>query len=398
VFNFRMQYFSSAFIILLFSVIGVSNTHAQNTGGSSNDSTKYPIKDRIGDPFTYKSDNPFNLSDTAYLKRDIQYDPKTKQYYIVEKIGNSYYRTPTYMTFDEMMRFQAKKSEAEYFRKRANTLTLLNRKVQRPKLRAYDRLFDRIFGVGPNGLKVDIRPQGNVDILAGYQGQNIKNPTLPESARKNGGFDFDMNSNINVIANIGDKLKLPINYNTLANFDFENQLKLDYKGMDDEIIKSIEAGNVSYTSKGSLIPSAQSLFGVKAQLQFGKLFVTGVLANQKAQRQSLALQGGAATTTFNKKLDDYEENRHFLLGDYFQKNYNKAMSRLPVVTTQVQIMRMEVWITNRTGATTETRDVVGFMDLGEGTPFNTTAINGTSPGALPGNGANDLYAKTHQDS
>ncbi len=127
-----------------------------------------------------------------------------------------------------------------------------------------------------------------------------------------------MNSNINVIANIGDKLKLPINYNTLANFDFENQLKLDYKGMDDEIIKSIEAGNVSYTSKGTLIPSAQSLFGIKTQLQFGKLFVTGVLANQKAQRQSLALQGGAATSTFNKRLDDYEENRHFLLGDYFQ--------------------------------------------------------------------------------
>lgn len=188
------------------------------------------------------------------------------------------------------MRFKARQAESDYFKKRANTLSILNRKVERPKLFTYDKLFDRIFGVGPNGLKVDIRPQGNVDILAGYQGQNIKNPTLPESARKNGGFDFDMNSNINVIANIGDKLKLPINYNTLANFDFENQLKLDYKGMDDEIIKSIEAGNVSYNSKGTLIPSAQSLFGIKTSLQFGKLFLTGVLANQKAQRQSLALQ------------------------------------------------------------------------------------------------------------
>ena len=120
----------------------------------------------------------------------------------------------------------------------------------------------------------------------------------------------------------------------LANFDFENQLKLDYKGMDDEIIKSIEAGNVSFTSKGTLIPSAQSLFGVKAQLQFGKLFLTGVIANQKAQRQSLALQGGAATTNFNKKLDDYEENRHFLLGNYFRVNYNKAMQNLPKAPAQ----------------------------------------------------------------
>jgi len=386
------HYSASLLYILIFSAFGATHLYAQDTAGRKiNDTTRYPVTDRVGDPFTYNSNNPFNFSDTGYIKRDIEYDPKTKQYYVIEKIGTSYYRTPTYLTLDEMMRFKARQAESDYFRKRANTLSILNRKVDRPKLFTYDKLFDRIFGVGPNGLKVDIRPQGNVDIMAGYQGQNIKNPTLPESARKNGGFDFNMNSNINVIANIGDKLKLPINYNTLANFDFENQLKLDYKGMDDEIIKSVEAGNVSYNSKGTLIPSAQSLFGIKTQLQFGKLFVTGVLANQKAQRQSLALQGGAATTRFDKKLDDYEENRHFLLGDYFRANYNKSMRNLPVVSTQVQILRLEVWVTNRTGATTETRDVVGFMDLGEGAPYN-TSIQGIGAGNLPSNGANNLYS------
>jgi len=368
-----------------------ASLYAQSTNiPGPTDTIRYPIKDRIGDPITYSDRNPFNISDTGFLKRDIQYDPKTKQYYIVEKIGNSYYRTPTYLTYDEMMKLQARQAEIDYFRKRANTLSALNRKVVRPKMKVYDKLFDRIFGIGPGGLKVDIRPQGNVDIMAGYQGQNIKNPTLPERARKNGGFDFDMNANVNVVANIGDKLKLPINYNTLANFDFENQLKLDYKGMDDEIIKSLEAGNVSYTSKGTLIPSAQSLFGVKTQLQFGKLFFTGVLANQKSQRQSLALQGGATTQRFEKRLDDYEENRHFYLGQYFYDNYNNAMKNLPVVNSQVQILRMEVWVTNRTGTTTETRDVVGLMDLGETAPYNRNlAIQ--VPGQLPRNDANKLY-------
>src|SRR5207253_4336504 len=156
------------------------------------------------------------------------------------------------------------------------------------------------------------------------------------------------------------KLKLPISYNTLANFDFENQLKLDYTGGDDEIIKRIEAGNVSFASKGSLIAGAQSLFGIKTQLQFGKLFVTGVLANQRAQRQSLGLQGGTATQSFQLKADEYEENRHFLLSQYFNVNYNKTMAKLPVVSSSVQILRMEVWVTNRTGATTETRDIVGL--------------------------------------
>ena len=393
----RNQYFRQTIFVLVLSTMCVASGLAQSAGG---DTTRYPIQDRPGDPFTYRSNNPFNFSDTSYIKRDVEYDPATKQYIVIEKIGSSYYRTNTYLTFDEMMRFKAQQQEAEYFRKRANTLSILNRKVTRPKLKTYDKLFDRIFGVGPNGLKVDIRPQGNVDIEAGYQGQRIDNPTLPESARKNGGFDFNMNSNINVVANIGDKLKLPINYNTLANFDFENQLKLDYKGMDDEILKSIEAGNVSYTSKGTLIPSAQSLFGIKASLQFGKLFVTGVLANQKAQRQSLALQGGAATTTFNKTLDDYDENRHFLMGDYFRQNYNKAMKNIPVVNSQVQIMRMEVWVTNRTGATTDTRDIVAFMDLGETSPYNpnngSAAPNGVA--ALPYNDANNLYKKLLQQS
>ena len=365
--------------------------YAQDSTKKSTDTIRYPIQDRLGDPFNYSNRNPFNIGDTSLIKRDIQYDPLTKKYYIVEKIGSTYFRTPTYMTFDEMMRYKSQQSQNEYFRKRANTLSILNRKAVKPKLRTYDKLFDRIFGIGPGGLKVDIRPQGNVDILAGYQGQNIKNPTLPESARKNGGFDFDMNANVNVIANIGDKLKLPINYNTLANFDFENQLKLDYKGMDDEIIKSIEAGNISFTSKGTLIPSAQSLFGLKTSLQFGKLFVTGVMANQKSQRQSLALAGGAATQRFEKRLDDYEENRHFLLGQYFHDHYNEAMRNLPVVNSQVQILRMEVWVTNRTGATTETRDVVGFMDLGEGKPYNRN-IQGSGAVTLPGNGANNLYS------
>jgi cell surface protein SprA len=110
--------------------------------------------------------------------------------------------------------------------------------------------------------------------MAGYQGQNVNNPTLPERARKNGGFDFDMNLNLNVNASIGDKLKFPINYNTLSNLGFDNQLKLDYKGMDDEIIKSLEAGNISFQSRSTLIPSAQNLFGAKAQMQFGKIFIT----------------------------------------------------------------------------------------------------------------------------
>lgn len=354
------------------------------------DTTRYPISDRRGDPLSNTSRNPFDLRDTSLIKRDIEYDPKTKQYYIIEKIGNSYYRVPTSMSFEEFWRIRSQQAESDYFKRRAEALSKLNLKSPRPHTRVYDRLFDRIFGTSGNGLKVDIKPSGEVNVMAGYQGQNIKNPTLPERARKNGGFDFDMNAKLNVNANIGDKLKFPINYNTLSNLGFDNQLKLDYKGMDDEILKSLEAGNISFQSRSTLIPSAQNLFGVKTQLQFGKLFVTAALANQKSTRQTVKLQGGAGIQNFSKKLHDYEENRHFLLAQYFRNNYNKTMANLPVVNSQVVVQRVEVWVTNRTGATTDARDIVGLMDLGEPRPYNPN-IPSLTNSPLPQNGANDLY-------
>ena len=350
------------------------------------DSLRYPISDRRGDRYSENRRNPFDLRDTGYVTQKVEYDPVTKQYFITEKIGDTYYRKPTYLTFEEFMALKGREMELENFRKRANANFALNRKMVRPKLRMYDDLFNRVFGNG----KIDIQPNGNVDILAGYQGQNVQNPTLPERARKYGTFDFDMNAQFNMNANIGDKMKLPINFNTLANFDFENQLKLDYKGGKDEIIKSIEAGNMSFATKGRLIQGAQALFGLKTQLQFGKLTVTGVLANQKSQRQSQNFQGGASVLQFNRKLDDYEENRHFLLAQYFREEYNNNMANLPFVQSQVQIMRLEVWLTNRTGQTIDSRDVVGLMDLGERDPYN-TSIPQFPGNSLPDNGANGLY-------
>ncbi len=346
------------------------------------DSLPYPIQDRRGD-FISTDKRTFDLNQPSNIKDSIAYDPETKRYYVYEKIGSKYYRTPSWYTFEEFMALQSKKDEREYFQKRANTLSLLNRRLIKPKLSIYDNLFNRLFGNG----KIEIQPQGNVDITAGYQGQNIKNPTLPERARKNGGFEFDMAAQLNVNANIGNKLRFPISYNTLANLDFTNQLKLDYTGNDDEIIKRIEAGNVSFASRSTLIPGAQSLFGLKTQLQFGKLFITALIANQKSQRQSVNLQGGAAAQRFEIKADEYEENRHFLVGQYFKNNYNKAMSTLPAVVTQVQILRMEVWVTNKNGTTTDAREIVGLMDLGEANPFHPFPVYSS----LPSNGTNSEY-------
>ena len=368
---------------MVFSFITINSTSAQDSATQhTNDTLPYPIHDRRGDFFSNER-STFDLHHPSNITDSIAYDPATKTYIVYEKIGSRFYRTPTSYTSEEFMKMEGQKAETDYFKKRANTLNILNRGRVIPKLSIYDNLFNRLFGNG----KVEIQPQGNVDITAGYQGQNIKNPTLPERARKNGGFDFNMATQLNVNANIGNKLKFPISYNTLANFDFTNQLKLDYTGTEDEILKRFEAGNVSFPSRSTLIPGAQSLFGLKTSLQFGKLFVTAVLANQKSQRQSVNLQGGSAAQQFEFKADDYEENRHFLLGQYFKDNYNKVMSNLPAITTPVQILRMEVWVTNKNGATTDAREIVGLMDLGESKPFHPFIVTGN----LPANNTNSEY-------
>ena len=356
---------------------------------------RFPIYDRRGDPYSFESGNPFDLRKPQAIQDSVSYDAATKRYYVYEKIGRSWFRKPGYLTFEEMTAYKQRKDEADYFQRRLNTTLNLNRRINDPKLRVREGYFNRLFS--NTGIpKVEIRPQGDVTLTAGYMGQNIKNPTLPERSRRNGGFDFDMQANFGLNAKIGDKLNFPVTYNTLANFQFENQLKLDYTGGNDQIIKRIEAGNISFPAKGTLMPGASTLFGLKTELQFGKLFVTTVLANQNSSRQQMQMQGGAGLQQFQVKADEYEENRHFLLAQYFREKFNLNMQKIPAVTTPVQILRMEVWVTNRTGSTTENRNVVALMDLGEYLPNNPNIIS-LATTDLPNNGSNNLYQRLISD-
>lgn len=339
----------------------------------------YPIYDRVTDFLTTPNENSFDLHDPSNINQDIQYDPQSQQYIINETIGNDFYRDPTYMSFEDFLNYQYKTQEEQYWQQRSSAAEILSQKSIIPNVDVNSRLFDRIFG----GTKVDIRPQGNIDLTFGGNYQNILNPTLTKRQRKQGGFNFDMNIQMNVLAKIGDKLKMNVNYNTQSNFSFENQVKLEYTGYQDEVIKKIEAGNISLPLKGSLITGSQSLFGLKTQLQFGRLTVTTAISQQQSQTQSLTVQGGAQQQTFRITCDQYDENRDYYLAQYFRDNYNKALSTIPIVNSQVNITKIEVWVTNKTGATTNVRDIVAFQDLGEVTPYSPNVHNTNPSNVLP---------------
>jgi cell surface protein SprA len=346
---------------------------------------KFRIYDHSGEPLSDHNPSSIDLKDPPNIKKTVEYDPEERRYNFNEKLGDEFLRNPTYLTYDEYVKYKGEQDEMAYWQRRIDALSLFNKKPELPQMYK-EGLFDRIFG----NNSINVKPQGNVDVTFGGNWQNIKNPILVQRAQKYGIFDFDMQMNINLLATVGDKLKLNINNNTKATFDYQNTQKLEYTGKEDEIIKKIEAGNISFPLKSNLISGVQSLFGIKTQLQFGKLWVTGVLSQQKSQRKSLTVQGGAQTQQFAIKADNYEENRDFLLAQYFHDNYNNALKDFPLINSQVTINRIEVWVTNRTGAVTGVRDVLCFMDLGEKNPYLKT-LSDPNGSVLPDNRSNQLY-------
>jgi len=355
---------------------------------SADSALHYPIQDRRGDYYTDEPRPSIDLNDPRNVRQTIEYDPANGQFRISERIGNQFYRTPSSMGFDEFLRLEQDKQVQEYFEKRSRILDLAERKSEQPDLYSGPELFNRMFG----GTKIEIKPQGSVEMTMAVNSQKIENPVLIQSQRKQTNFDFDMNIQMNVTGQIGDKMKMGVNFNTKSTFDFENQLKLAYEGKEDNIIKSIEAGNVSLPLRGTLIRGSQSLFGLKTQLQFGRLTITNILSQQKSQAQNLRIEGGAQTRKFELKADEYEENKHFFLTQYFRDTYEKNLSRLPVIISQVIINRSEVWITNKTRQTENVREMVALMDLGEKDKvYNPTWVD---PGgsSLPSNKSNTLYS------
>ncbi len=368
-----------------------------------------PIEDRDNNAIMDDSPtNPFDLDDPPIIETDVTYDPETGYYIITETIGDNYYRPPTYMTFEEYMEWSAQNEQNSYLQQLSNNLSLSGSATKDPiekyKEEIRNKLIDRLFGSN----EVDIRPQGNIDLTFGVDYQNVENPVLTERQRRQGGFDFDMAIQMNVIGKIGDKLNLGTNYNTQATFDFDNQMKLEYAGDEDEIIQKIEAGNVSLPLRSSLIQGSQSLFGIKTDLQFGRLSVSAIASQKKSRRENVQIQGGTQLQEFEIAADQYDENRHFFISHYNRDDYERTLENLPQINTLFKITKMEVWVTNTRNATEDVRDIVGFMDLGEPNIQKVGANVGSNPNlappsvpvhpvlgstsvGLPANDANPLY-------
>jgi cell surface protein SprA len=318
-------------------VILCSNSFAQK----KEDGLKFPIQPKY-DP-TQTNQNRFDLGDPSSVQQTIVYDTKTKKYIFKESMGENgslNYRNPSMMTLKEYIDYERKKSISQNWKERIDEQTESGQAALVPPIKVGGKGFINFFGSD----EINIKPQGSIEVSLGVNTSRYDNPILPINQRKVTRFDFQQNMQINLVGQIGTKLKLSTSYNSQAAFDFENVTKLGYTGDEDQIIQKIELGNVSMPLNTSLIQGSQTLFGIKTQWKFGKLTIDNIIASSKGKKQEINVAGKAQVQNFELTADNYESNRHYFIGHYFRDAYDTAMSQMPIIQSQINITRMEVWL------------------------------------------------------
>jgi cell surface protein SprA len=350
------------------------------------DTLQFPIQNNI-DP-TQSQPQSFDLGDPSSLQQTIVYDPITGTYIFKETIGKGLnFRNPSMMTLEEYLEYERQKTLRENWKEKIDEQTAQSQPMEFP-IKIGSKAFENFFGSD----QITIRPQGSVELSFGVNSSRYDNPILPVKQRQITRFDFQQQIQLNLVGQIGTKLKIGTSYNTQAAFDFDNVSKLEYTGNEDQIMQKIELGNVAMQLPTSLIQGSQTLFGAKTQLKFGRATVDLIAASSKGKRQEINITGKAQVQRFELGADNYEANRHYFVNLYHRDHYNEAMSTVPIVNSSAYVTRMEVWLTNRTNNTENTRNIIAFADMGEAKAENCEgAPGGYSPNEMPDNQANNLY-------
>ena len=359
--------------------------------------TRFPVAKTVPEEYQdLTKQSPADLKTPDNVKSVVEYDIRTGTYVVRTKLGDADLTTPISLTPEEYQDYSFRKSVQSYYRQKNEEefQKAANKQFSLTDMQFNIGAAERIFG--PGGVRV--KTQGSAEVELGLKQNKTKNPSLPERARNRTFFNFDESVQLNVQASVGSKVNFDMNYNTETSFDFDSKkLKLAYTGEEDEIIKSLEAGNVSMTTSNSLINGGAALFGMKADLQFGKLRVNALFAQQESESKTVSSKGGVQTKPFELTIDQYDENRHFFLSHYFRDRYDEAVKNLNTISSPVTISKVEVWVTNKRATYDQARNVVAFADLAEHANISNTAVVSPS-GALsvPYNNTNTLYNTLNQ--
>lgn len=367
--------------------------NTEDTASSDSIELRYPIKDQTHNPYHSDEGHPFDLGRPSNMNRSIEIDSSLNNLQIQNRVGDVAIGEEKEMPLDEYVEENSKRAQRNYFKERSQSQNYVQEDDQGmlPEMDLGDDLLEEIM----SGGIIDLQPRGSAQLTFKGDFNRVENPAWSIEQQRTAQFKFDQNIKVNVNGTIADRFDIGLNYDTESQFQFDNEVNINYEGKEDEIVQSLEAGDINMPVPNSLIKGSRSLFGVKSEMKFGHLTITSVFSQKRSQQKNISVENGAQRQEFEVTVDDYDENQHFFLAQYFRDEFNSSMSELPILNSQVRITNIQVWVTNRERQNQNTRDVVGFMDLGEPDPYNEEVgdfIQGTDQ-PYPGNDANNLYSK-----
>ena len=336
-----------------------------------------------------------NIPNPSSYIENYEYDPASDLYYYNIKVGEYDISYPIILTPEEYQELILKEDLKNYYKSKIDAAegkkdgSEDNQRNLIPEIYVNSQLFESIFG----GNSIQVVPQGSLEVDLGVLYTKQDNPAFSPRNRSNLTFDFDQRIGLSLVGKVGTRVQVNANFDTQSSFDFQNLLKLEYEPTEDDIIQKIEVGNVSMPLNSSLISGAQSLFGVKTELKFGKTRIKAIFSEQKSESRSVVSEGGGTVQEFEFRALDYDENRHFFLSHYFRNKYDESLENYPYINSNVQITRAEVWVTNRNNQIEDVRNILAFQDLGETENISSSVNILSPPNSYPDN-SNNAYDPT----
>jgi len=274
--------------------------------------------------------SPQLKSRVSILKRVVKLDSTGRNINATERFDQFNARIPTYLTRDDFIMTKRQKRMRDLWlrstssrlgeRSRYSTRRGRGLRIDIP-VEIKSKTFQKIFGGGTVGLDVT----GDISIKGGFRHEKRSEVKTALNRGSDTNFKMEQTQRFNVGGHIGEKVNIKVDQNSEATFDFDNNIRLDYKGDEDEIVQSIEAGNISLSLPGTRFVTfggkSSGLFGIKTALTLGRLKFTAVASQEKGEKKKLSLKGGATENA--KRIEDYnyKKGTYFFLGEYYRQHY-----------------------------------------------------------------------------
>jgi hypothetical protein len=278
-------------------------------------------------------DSTFFKSKPPLFKRIVKLDSSGQFVSAMEAVDQTEFNFPAVVDIETYIRMRLAYDRSELFKTSAAEQI---EKAEEKKsgaieldipVRIKSETFTRIFGSD----RVSLRVTGNISF--DLSGRSEKRSGAAVSRiQERGSFSprFNQTQQFTIEGKIGEKVTVSVEQNSEATFDFENTLKLKYDGGEDEIIQSIEAGNIGLSLPSTKYVifggSNKGLFGIKSEMKVGNFYFTGIASLEKGEQKKLTISGSSSESQTELHDYDFIKNRYFFIDTYYKDYFEKGFS------------------------------------------------------------------------